>query len=165
MERSLITIGEFVNAHGIKGEIKLRPRGMDARQLTGCKTLYIGDEPFVCTSRRVHKGCLLVKLESVDDMNGALAFKGCEVRVPREDISLPPGGYFDEELIGLTARNAETGKELGTLEEVLPYPAHRIYVVRKGKHEYLIPAVPEFIAGIDMAEGVVNIYMMDGLES
>ena len=52
---------------------------------------------------------------------------------------------------------------LGTVEEVLTYPAHKIYVVRGGKDEYLVPAVPAFIAGIDMEGGCVDIHMMEGL--
>ena len=70
---------------------------------------------------------------------------------------------FDEELVGLAVRDAETGEALGKLEEVLSYPAHKIYVVRGGRDEFLIPAVPAFIAGIDMAGGTVDVYMMEGL--
>ena len=78
-------------------------------------------------------------------------------------MPLPPGEYFDEELVGLAVRDAETGEALGKLEEVLSYPAHKIYVVRGGRDEFLIPAVPAFIAGIDMAGGAVDVYMMEGL--
>ena len=67
--------------------------------------------------------------------------------------------------MGLTARDAETGEELGRVEEVLTYPAHKIYAVRGGKDEYLIPAVPVFIAGIDLAGGTMDVHMMEGLGS
>lgn len=163
MELPFITAGQIVNTHGIRGEVKLLPRGVDAEELTGCKVLYIGGRPYACAASRVHKGCLLAKLEGVDDMDAALALKGREVKVRREDVPLPPGEYFDEELIGLAARDAETGEELGKLEEVLAYPAHKIYVVRGGRDEFLIPAVPAFIAGIDMAAGTVDVHMLEGL--
>lgn len=163
MELPFITAGQIVNTHGIRGEVKLLPRGVDAEELTGCKVLYVGGRPYACAASRVHKGCLLAKLEGVDDMDAALALKGREVKVRREDVPLPPGEYFDEELIGLAARDAETGEELGKLEEVLAYPAHKIYVVRGGRDEFLIPAVPAFIAGIDMAAGTVDVHMLEGL--
>ena len=96
-------------------------------------------------------------------MDAALALKGCRVKVRREDVPLPEGTYFDEELLGLAARDAETGEALGKLEEVLSYPAHKIYVLRGGRDEFLVPAVPAFIAGIDMAAGTVDVHMMEGL--
>lgn len=163
MELPLITAGQIVNTHGIRGEVKLLPQGLAPEELTGCTLLYIGGRPYTCTASRIHKGCLLAKLEGVGDMDAALALKGRAVTVRREDVPLPEGQYFDQELAGLTARDAENGEVLGTVEEVLTYPAHKIYVVRGGKDEYLVPAVPAFIAGIDMEGGCVDIHMMEGL--
>ena len=96
-------------------------------------------------------------------MNAALTFKGKQVTIRRADVSLPEGEYFDEELVGLTARDTETGEELGKVDEVLTYPAHKIYAVRGGKDEYLVPAVPAFIAGIDVPGGTLDVHMMEGL--
>lgn len=163
MKLPFITAGQIVNTHGIRGEVKLLPQGVEAELLAGCKSLYIGGKPYACTAARVHKGCLLVKLKGIDDMDAALALKGKAAAVRREEVPPPEGGYFDEELAGLTARDAETGDEIGTLEEVLAYPAHKIYAVRGGKDEYLVPAVPAFIADIDMEGGTIDIRMMEGL--
>ena len=163
MHLEFITAGQIVNTHGIRGEVKLLPQGVEPDVLAECGTLYIGGRPYAPTARREHKGCLLLKLEGVDDMNAALALKGKTVSIRRGDASLPEGTYFDEELTGLTARDAETGQELGKLEEVLTYPAHKIYAIRGGKDEYLVPAVPAFIAGIDMAAGTLDINVIEGL--
>ena len=163
MELPFITAGRIVNTHGIRGEVKLLPQGVEAGLLTGCKTFYISGKPYACTAARVHKGCLLAKLEGIDDMDAALALKGKAAAVRREELPLPGGGYFDEELIGLAVRDAETGGAVGKLEEVLTYPAHKIYAVRGGKDEYLVPAVPAFIAAVDMKGGTMDIHMMEGL--
>lgn len=160
-----ITAGQIVNTHGIRGEVKLLPQGVPPDTLAQCKTLYLGGKPYTPTACREHKGCLLLKLKTIDDMDAALALKGKTVTVRRADISLPEGEYFDEELTGLSARNAETGELLGTLEEVLSYPAHKIYAIRGGKDEYLVPAVPAFIANIDVPGGTLDIHMMEGLGS
>lgn len=160
-----ITAGQIVNTHGIRGEIKLLPQGVPLSILSQCETFYLDGRPYALTARREHKGCLLVKCEGIDDMDAALALKGKTVSIRRADASLPEGEYFDEELVGLTARDAETGETLGILEEVLPYPAHKIYAVRGGKDEYLVPAVPAFIAQVDVPGGTVDIHMMEGLGS
>ena len=73
--------------------------------------------------------------------------------------------YFDQELIGLAARDAATGEALGTVEEVLDYPAHKVYAVRGGKDEYLIPAVPAFIKEINLTAGTMDIHVWEGMGS
>ena len=70
----------------------------------------------------------------------------------------------DAELEGCTVLDDATGEELGKLDKVLHYPAHKVYQVRGGAHEYLIPAVPDvFIVSADPdAEGIRG-RMMKGL--
>ena len=53
----------------------------------------------------------------------------------------------------------------GTVEEILHYPAHKLCAVRGGRDEYLVPFVPAFIAGVDLAGGTIDIHMMEGLGS
>lgn len=163
MDREFITAGLIVNTHGVRGEIKLLPQGVEPELLAGCETLYVDGRPLAVAACRVHKGCLLIRLRGVDSMDAALALKGKTAAIRRSDAALPQGTYFDEELVGLAALDAETGERLGTIQEVLAYPAHKIYAVRGGRDEYLVPAVPAFIAGVDLPGGAVRIHMMEGL--
>ena len=162
---ALIAAGTVANAHGVRGEIKILPRGMEAEALLGAKTLTVGAAAYTVTASRVHKGCLLAKLKDIDDMDAALALKNRPVAVRRGDIRLPEGEYLDEELVGLTARDAVSGEVLGKVDEVLTYPAHKIYAVRGGADEYLVPAVPAFIAGVDLAAGTIDIHVWEGMGS
>ena len=57
----------------------------------------------------------------------------------------------------------KTGEELGQVVDILHYPAHDIYTVQGERDEFLIPAVPEFIAKLDVAGGTIDIRMMRGL--
>lgn len=165
MELEFISAGQIVNAHGIRGEVKILPQGVDVELLAKCKKIYIDGKPIAPTARRIHKGCLLAKLPEVDDMDAALALKNKAVTIRRADVKLPKGVYFDEELLGLTARNAATGEELGKVEEVLDYPAHKVYAIRGGKDEYLVPAVPAFISAIDIKAGTMDIHVWEGMGS
>lgn len=165
MVLDFITAGRIVNTHGIRGEIKILPQGVDAAILQHLKTIYIDGEPRTVFASRIHKGCLLAKLPGVDDMDAALALKNKAVTIRRRDVTLPEGIYFDEELIGLTAYDAETGAVLGTLEEVMDYPAHKVYAVRGGKDEYLIPAVPAFVKAIDLTGNTIQIHVWEGMGS
>lgn len=163
MRPAYIPVGHIVNAHGIKGEVKLNPEGFAPEFVAEFDTLYINGEPVRVKSRRVHKSTLLLTLPGVEDMDAALALKGREVSIRRADARLPDGEYFDTELEGLTVLDDATGAELGRIHRVLHYPAHKVYEVR-GSREYLIPAVPGvFIASVDPDGGVMRIYMMKGL--
>ena len=46
MRPEFIPVGQIVNAHGIRGEVKLNPAGFDPAFLAAFDTLYIGGKPF-----------------------------------------------------------------------------------------------------------------------
>ena len=41
MQLEFITAGQIVNTHGIRGEVKLLPQGVELDVLAECRTLYI----------------------------------------------------------------------------------------------------------------------------
>lgn len=165
MRPEFIQVGMVVNAHGVRGEVKVNPAlGFDPEFIAELDTLYIGGQKTEVKSARVHKSTALLTLPGVTDMDGALALKGKAVSIRREDAELPEGEYFDEELVGCTVIDDATGETVGKVDKVLTYPAHKIYQVKGGGHEYLIPAVPQvFIAHIDPEAEVIRVHMMKGL--
>lgn len=166
MKQEFISVGTIVNAHGIRGEVKLNPVGFDPEFLAEFDRLYIGGKETEVLSARVHKSVVLLTLPSVEDMDAALALKGREVKILRDDVVLPEGEYFDAELVGCTVLDDATGEEVGKVNRVLTYPAHKVYEVRGEKGEYLIPAVKDvFIKAVDMEHNTIRVYMMKGLGS
>ena len=163
MKQERINVGTIVNAHGIRGEVKLNPVGFDPAFLAEFDRFCIGGKETEVLSSRVHKSVLLLTLPGVEDMDAALALKGKTVAIYADDVALPEGDYFDVELEGCAVLDDATGEEIGKLTRVLHYPAHKVYEV-KGSREYLIPAVPGvFIASVDIDAGVVRVHMMKGL--
>ena len=73
MKQEFIRVGRIVNAHGIKGELKLNPEGFTPEFVAAFDTLYVNGEPVRVKSRRVHKSTLLLTLPGVEDMDAALA--------------------------------------------------------------------------------------------
>lgn len=164
MRPEFITVGAVVNAHGIRGEVKVNPAGFDPAFIASFRTLYIGGKETKVDAARVHKSTVLLTLPGVGTMDDALALKGRTVAIRRTDAHLPRGQFFDEELEGCAVVDDATGEELGRLDKVLSYPAHKVYQVRGGAHEYLIPAVPDvFIVSADPDAEVVRVRMMKGL--
>lgn len=163
MRPAFIPVGQIVNAHGIRGEVKVNPHGFDPEFLTEFDTIYIDNQPVKVRSARVHKSTVLMILPGVDDMDAALALKGKTVSIRRTDAHLPQGQFFGQELLGLRVIDCATDQEIGIIDRVLTYPAHKIYQVR-GQREYLIPAVPGvFIESTDPDAGEMRVHMMKGL--
>ena len=73
MRPAFIPVGQIVNAHGIRGEVKVNPHGFDPEFLTEFDTIYIDGQPVRVRSARVHKSTVLMALPGVDDMDAALA--------------------------------------------------------------------------------------------
>ncbi len=103
--------------------------------------------------------------EGVDTVEQAMRLKGKVVSIDRADVQLPAGRYFLADLMGLTVLDAADGSELGTVEDIMTPPAHNVYVVRGKGKEYLIPAVPAFIAETNVDEGYIKVNLIEGMES
>ena len=165
MKQEWIQVGRIVNAHATRGEVRVQPVRRSPQFLTRCKTFYLDGRPVTPTANHVHKSLVLMKFPGVDDMNAALALKEKPLYIRRDDITLPPGEYFDEELLGMEVRDADSGELLGTLTAVDAYPASKVYTVR-GQREYLIPAVPEvFIRSVDVAGNRMEVHILEGMAS
>ncbi len=165
MKLETIRLGRIVNAHGIRGEVRVQPEVADPALLTRFKVFYIGGQRVVPTANHVHKGVVLMKFPGVDDMNAALALKGKFLDIRREDAHLKPDEFFDQELLGVEVFDCVSGARLGEVTAVENYPAHQVYTV-KGEKEYLIPAVKgAFIESVDIDANRMEVHVWEGMES
>ena len=58
----------------------------------------------------------------------------------------------------------ESGAELGKLQEVISTGANDVFYV-KGAHEYMIPAVPEFVLERNIDEGFIRVRLIEGMQT
>ena len=162
MERKqYIDAGKIVNTHGVQGEVKIEVWLDDAQMLKRCRRVFLGGAEKKLVSAREHKGCLIAKLEGVEDVNAAMALKERVVQIDRADAKLPRGSFFLQDILGAAVVD-ESGAELGKLTDVLELPGNRVYVVT-GETEHLIPAVPEFILSTDVEKGLVTVHLIEGM--
>lgn len=165
MKQDFLEVGKITNTHGIMGEVRVEPWADSPDFLCKFKTLYVGKTqwPIHVERARVHKNMAIVKFEGITDMNGALAMKNQVLYIARADVNLPQGQFFLADLEGLEVREADSGKVLGKIAEVLTPPASNVYVVKGGERELLIPAVPEFVLETNVDEGYMTVRLIEGL--
>ncbi len=156
-----LEIGQIVNTHGIRGEVRIQPWADSPEFLLRFKTFYIDGAPVRVRAARVHKGCVIALFDGVEDVNAAMGLKNKTLCIDRADARLPKGSFFLADILGARVVT-EDGTELGTLADTLDLPGQRVYVVR-GEREHLIPAVPEFILHTDADAGVITVRLIEGM--
>ena len=160
MKLQYIEAGEIVNTHGIRGEVKILCWLDDPEMLCEFDRCRIGGKEFVMEQVRVQKTCNLVKFQGVDTMEAAQLMRGKIVELYREDID--DEVIFAAELVGMEVFCE--GESIGKIREVLDYPGNSVYVV-KGKYEYMIPAVNQFILSTDMEANRMEVKLIEGMRS
>lgn len=158
-----IEAGKIVNTHSVYGELKVQPWSDTDDFLCDFDVIYIDEKPFEVERARVHKTCVLLKLAGINSINEAQKYKNKCVCVDRDEVELNDGAYFIADLEGLTVIDSD-GTELGKIREVLTLPSSDVYVIR-GKDEYMIPAVEEFIRDVDIDAGVMYVRTIPGMKT
>ena len=165
MKEQYLEVGKIVATHGIMGEVRVQPWADSPEFLCQFKTLYVDQAhwPIKVERARVHKNMVILKLEGVTDVPSALSMRNAILYIDRKDAALPEGSFFLADLMGLEVRDAQSGKVLGKIADIMNLPANNVYVVRGGEREILVPAVPQFIAETNVEGGYLRVNMMEGL--
>jgi 16S rRNA processing protein RimM len=160
MKLEFIEAGEIVTTHGVKGEVKVMPWVDGPEILCEFDRCRIAGKEYEIESCRVQKSCNLVKLSGVDTMEAAQAMRGKVIELYREDID--DEVIFAAELIGVEVYADDA--LLGKITDVLDYPGNSVYVVT-GDHEYMIPAVKEFVLSTDLDSNTMQVKIIEGMRS
>ena len=160
MKLQYVEAGEIVTTHGVRGEVKVLCWLDDPEMLCEFDRCRIDGKEYEMQQVRVQKTCNLVKLAGVDTMEAAQAMRGKTVELYREDID--DEVIFAAELIGVEV--FAEGNAIGKIKEVLDYPGNSVYVVR-GEHEYMIPAVKQFILHTDVDGNRMDVKLIEGMRS
>jgi 16S rRNA processing protein RimM len=160
----LVAIGRVVKPQGRRGEILTEPLSDRPDRFPNLRTAFVpgprGEAREVTvTSCWPHKGRFVLKLEGVDSIDDAEAFRGLELRIPEQDLRpLPAGSFYYHELVGLRAQDAQ-GAEVGVVKDVLETGAGAPILVIAGRSgaEEMVPLAEEFVKGVDLEAGLLRV--------
>ena len=159
--KQYVEAGRIVNTHGINGEVKIEVWLDSPAFFKTFKRLFINGAEKRILSAREHKQFIIARLEGVEDINAAMALKGKTVEILRADAHMKDGEFFVQDILGFTVVD-EDGHAVGKLVDAFETPASMLYVVR-GESEHLIPAVREFILGIDAEKEEIRVHLIEGM--
>jgi 16S rRNA processing protein RimM len=166
-----VPLAAVMRPHGVRGELRLKLFNTDSDVLLSQDEVLVrlegGEEHEVSVdSARRAADAILMKLYSIDDRDQADDLRGALVCVRRSSFpELPEGEFYGCDVLGCRVL-FPGGDELGTVREFLNYPAADVLVVRakdEGK-DWEIPLMAAFVEKVDVAQGVVRLLTLDGLE-
>ena len=160
MKLQFLEAGEIVSTHGVRGEMKILPWTDGPDFLTEYDRVRINGRDYKVESCRVQKTCNLLKVAGIETMEEAQSLRGKTVEIYRCDA--PDDIIFAAELMGVEVE--ANGEIIGKVSDVLDYPGNKVYVV-KGAHEYMIPAVKEFVKSISLDENRMVVELIEGMRT
>lgn len=167
MKKRFLEIGKIVTTHGIAGEVRVQAWCDTNDFLTEFDVLYFdqGKTKLEIERARTHKNVVILKIKGIDDMNTAQTLRNRILYVDRNDIELPEGTYFIQDLVGCKVIDFNCPeKEYGILTEVSQTGANDVYHVKgKDGKTVLIPAIPDVIQKTDVDAGMIEITPLKGL--
>ena len=165
--KQYLEAGKIVRTHGVRGELVMEVWADSPEFVAKVKELYFdegGQHPAGLKSSRPHKWRLLLTLAGVDTVEQGDRLRGRVLYLNRDDVALPEGRYFLEDLIGLRAVDGNTGREYGRIAEVITAPANNVYRIVDGEgRDYLYPAVEQMIKRTDIPGGVIELLPIPGI--
>lgn len=153
-----VTMGRLGAAHGVRGWIKVTSYTQPRTNLLDYAPWYLktGNDwqrTDVLSAQTQGKG-LIVHLSGIDDRDQALALRGTEVAIRRDQLpSLGDNEYYWTDLIGLEV--ITTGHvSLGHISEMMATGANDVMVVDAGEQRRLVPFVqPQFVKDVSLEQG------------
>ena len=163
-----MAVGAIVKVFGVRGEVVVQPMTDFPARLRRARTLWVGADTHAAREARVERIAIApkgirLKLAGVDDRTAAETLRGALLFIDEEKAApLKQGEFFVHEILGLAVRD-EAGNDLGTVADVLRYPASDVYVVRGPSGEIMVPAVREFVRAVDIAARTMTVRLIEGM--
>jgi len=155
-----VYIGELVNTHGLKGEVKIISdfKEKDKVFKVGNK-IYTGinNDCLEITSYRRHKNYDMVTFNGLNSIEDVVIYKGDSVYVNRNDYDF---GILNQDLIGLDVYGVDF---IGKVDSIITNNAHELIVVTNDDKTHYVPYIDEFIEKIDLENKRIDIKEIEGL--
>ena len=147
--KDFLAIGQIINTHGLKGEVKVYPLTDDIRRFRKLTEIYIDGTIVKILWCKLQSDKVILKLEGIESIEQAQEYKDKYIEVKREDaVKLSEGENFIADLIGCKVFD-EKNIELGEVYDVIQTTSNDVYWV-KGTTEVLVPALKNIVSSIDV---------------
>lgn len=159
-----IYIGRISTTHGLKGELKIRSNfKYKEKAFVVGNTFYIGSnkEKFKVLSYRTHKDYDMVTLETLDDIDKVIKYKGSLVYIEKEELHLKTNEYTNEDY--KNSKCMYNNCEIGIINDIIDAGSSNYLFEIKGQKNILVPKNENFIEKFDLENKTLYLKNMEGL--
>lgn len=162
----LLTVGQIVRPHGVRGECVVEPRtDSPLERFREGAVFAAGDSHLTISTVRPHLGRFLVVFDEVPDRETAESLRGTLLEIDSSAVEEPddPDEFLDHQLVGLSVE-LDSGEPIGEVVRIDHGPAHDMLVVKltSGRNA-LVPFVKAIVPTVDVASGRIVIDPPGGL--
>jgi len=161
---NLIDVGQIVNTHGLRGEIKVTPRTDYVEFFEEIDGVYTQDGTwYEIKSVKYHKGSAILKLDGINSIEEADKMRQKVLYVEKSLFdSLPEGTYLVADIIGLEVKDENFS--YGHITDVFQTGSNDVYTVeKKGSEPIYLPALKTVIKEVNLADGYMLVEIPEGL--
>lgn len=162
MYADLVTIAHVLRPQGRRGELLTVPLSDRPERFENLKRVFVPApagraREVAVTACWPHKRRIVVKLDGIDSIEAAEAFRGVDLRLPESDLpELPAGTYYHHQLEGLDVVD-ESGTPCGRVARILETGGTGVLEVSTPEGEVLVPLAAEFLKSVNLDRKVAVI--------
>ena len=149
-------------AHGIRGEVRVKPFGDDPLSFPdyGVLTSKDGARSFEVEKARVQKTVVITKFRNVTNRNQAEELNGVELFIDRDQLPEPDEDeYYCSDLDGLDVVDQD-GRDLGKIVAVQDFGAGDLLEIRPRRgRTFYIPFTKVFVPDVSVSLGRVTAHL------
>lgn len=161
---NMIDVGQIVNTHGLRGEVKVSARTDYPEFFEEISGVYTADGTYYkINGVKYHKMSVILKLKGINTIDEADAMRQKVLYVPKEIFDdLPDGTYLVADIIGLELKDENLS--YGKVTDVFQTGSNDVYTVEsKGRQPIYVPALKSVIKEVNIEEGYILVELPEGL--
>jgi len=168
-----VEIGRVGRPHGVEGGLLVLLHSDDPANLLSASQIRLEGPSGAIAFKRIRaesvghqrdgRAKAHVWVAGLRSRDRAEIWSGASVAILETELQpLPTGEFYWRDILGLEVRGPE-GERLGRVEEIWPTGSNDILVVRGRGRQYLIPALRQVLARVDLEAGELWIQPFPGL--
>ena len=161
MSALTVIVATIGKAHGLRGEVSLIVRTDQPEERLAAGTTFeitsgSGLRTLTVVSTRVQNDRWYARFAEITDRTAAEQLRGIDLSIEvdtAEEADADPDAWYPSELKGLTVRHVIGGRALGTVVDLLHYPAQDLLVVRTPEgRRVMLPFVEDLVPEVDLEQ-------------
>jgi 16S rRNA processing protein RimM len=151
----MLLVAKGIKAHGIRGDIKINCFVDTPASICKLKEVIVKGKTYKIEKvREMSASFALLKLEGIDTMDTAEAFRDLDIFASRDEMpQLHADTYYIDDLVG--SKIFLGNKEIGILSEILQYGSADVYVINSMKGVVMFPFIDGVMEKVDTLAHII----------